>query len=589
MKQLAAASCKYVTRIPRPTDCTCNMSSPAVVTSSIVGFTQVSPNDYLETALMPVAGVGAAVEAKNAIRTSIKSLFPDRDCATLVRPMHDEQALVNLDHITPDKLRPEFREGVASLIQLIFSKAQPKHLGAFVLQGPVLAGLTEAYVKAINEGAVPTIATAWQGVAEQECRRAADVGESAYAAAFDEHVAPEEAALDEEHKRCLAVAQEAFDEVAVGDERVRKIHERKYIDACTARYAQVRARKLAEAAAIVNEMLLKASSLVSAALAADGAEPEEVQALLAKFLDEYVRMAAGPQKWVKLVEFLKHTYPQIINDMTAKKDAQARAEVTRLTEELNLAQKQISSLHSKAERAESDVAEAVNVISELKRRLKEQSHEMAGYKVDAENKAGKVSALEAQLRELQLVSEKKLLSVTQEAEAAARHERLGFQQEITTLQSKLSAEQSRSSELATEVTELESMIAALEAQLTTASSETTDYVTKYSSAKSEAAQLAHQLDEARMQIAALQVQKQLAERAREEAAATVAELEAQLEEIGAEIADHMQEAEAEQLRTRTQTGFTSIPSAANGVPKKAPGSILTTFDDQEEGAYIKAG
>lgn len=40
---------------------------------------------------MPVGGLGAAVEAKNAIRTSIKGLFPDRDCATLVRPMHDER------------------------------------------------------------------------------------------------------------------------------------------------------------------------------------------------------------------------------------------------------------------------------------------------------------------------------------------------------------------------------------------------------------------------------------------------------------------------------------------------------------------
>jgi hypothetical protein len=40
---------------------------------------------------MPVAGSGPAVEAKNAIRSSIKSLFPDRDCAILVRPMHDEQ------------------------------------------------------------------------------------------------------------------------------------------------------------------------------------------------------------------------------------------------------------------------------------------------------------------------------------------------------------------------------------------------------------------------------------------------------------------------------------------------------------------
>lgn len=45
---------------------------------------------------------------------------------------------------------------------MILRKAQPKRLGGFVLTGPVLAGLTEAYVAAINDGAVPTIATAWQ-------------------------------------------------------------------------------------------------------------------------------------------------------------------------------------------------------------------------------------------------------------------------------------------------------------------------------------------------------------------------------------------------------------------------------------------
>jgi hypothetical protein len=43
----------------------------------------------------------------------------------------------------------------------------------------VLAALAEAYVAAINAGAVPTIATAWQGVAEQECRRAAEAAEAA--------------------------------------------------------------------------------------------------------------------------------------------------------------------------------------------------------------------------------------------------------------------------------------------------------------------------------------------------------------------------------------------------------------------------
>jgi hypothetical protein len=44
------------------------------------------------------------------IRDSIKSLFPDRDCYTLVRPMHDERALNHLDTLDPSQLRPEFSE-----------------------------------------------------------------------------------------------------------------------------------------------------------------------------------------------------------------------------------------------------------------------------------------------------------------------------------------------------------------------------------------------------------------------------------------------------------------------------------------------
>jgi hypothetical protein len=147
---------------------------------------QFSASDYLETALLPVAGSGPAVAAKNAIRASIKALFPDRGCATLVRPMHDEQvcacvcacvrvcvwvcgwsvacyvrssraawpggansmlrmpcampppraavtprcrlrvcvcqALVAMDAMTPEQLRPEFRQGVAALLQLILAK-----------------------------------------------------------------------------------------------------------------------------------------------------------------------------------------------------------------------------------------------------------------------------------------------------------------------------------------------------------------------------------------------------------------------------------------------------------------------------------
>ena len=80
---------------------------------------QSSPKDYLETALKPVPGSTPAAQAKNQvtlsvrkgacwgaclstdlspalllqIRASIKALFPNRDCFTLVRPMSDERQL----------------------------------------------------------------------------------------------------------------------------------------------------------------------------------------------------------------------------------------------------------------------------------------------------------------------------------------------------------------------------------------------------------------------------------------------------------------------------------------------------------------
>jgi hypothetical protein len=51
---------------------------------------------------------------------------------------------------------------VGRLARLVLGRAAPKRVGTQIVTGPMLAGLAEAYVKAINEGAVPTISTAWQ-------------------------------------------------------------------------------------------------------------------------------------------------------------------------------------------------------------------------------------------------------------------------------------------------------------------------------------------------------------------------------------------------------------------------------------------
>ena len=53
-------------------------------------------------------------------------------------------------------------QGLKRLTRLIFMRAQPKRLGNQIITGSMLAALATAYVDAINHGAVPTIATAWQ-------------------------------------------------------------------------------------------------------------------------------------------------------------------------------------------------------------------------------------------------------------------------------------------------------------------------------------------------------------------------------------------------------------------------------------------
>lgn len=175
----------------------------------------VSPKEYLETALASTPETSTSAKAKNSIRESIKHLFPDRDCFPLVRPISDEAKLARLEAVPVKELRPEFREGLSKLTELCFRKAQPKQVGRTVITGPMLAGLVTAYVDAINGGAVPNIATAWQGVAEAECRRAADAAEQEYHRVINHDVAADPESLLAEHQRALDAAKAVFEQVCL--------------------------------------------------------------------------------------------------------------------------------------------------------------------------------------------------------------------------------------------------------------------------------------------------------------------------------------------------------------------------------------
>lgn len=71
-------------------------------------------------------------------------------------------SLIVVYELQLERMRPEFRAGLDALTKFVFERTKPKQLGSTVMTGPILAGLTQSFLDAINSGAVPTISSSWQ-------------------------------------------------------------------------------------------------------------------------------------------------------------------------------------------------------------------------------------------------------------------------------------------------------------------------------------------------------------------------------------------------------------------------------------------
>jgi hypothetical protein len=98
------------------------------------------------------------------MRATLKSLFKRRDCVTLVRPVEDERALQTLPELSYAELRPQFRTEMEALRAKVLGLAGPKQVHGVNINGAGLVRLAESYTEAINDGAVPTICSAWEAV-----------------------------------------------------------------------------------------------------------------------------------------------------------------------------------------------------------------------------------------------------------------------------------------------------------------------------------------------------------------------------------------------------------------------------------------
>ncbi|CAJ1939156.1 unnamed protein product [Sphenostylis stenocarpa] len=287
---------------------------------------KITPRDYLELALRPVEGSGKDIAAKNEIRDSIRALFPDRECFTLVRPLNNENDLQRLDQISLGKLRPEFRAGLDALTKFVFERTRPKQVGATMMTGPVLVGITESYLDALNHGAVPTISSSWQSVEEAECRRAYDSATDVYMASFERSTPPEEVALREAHEQAVQKSLATFNASAVGVGSARKKYEGLLLKFFKKAFEDYKRNAFMEADLQCSNAIQSMEKRLRAACNASDAKIDNVAKVLDALISEYEKTVQGPGKWQKLAVFLQQSFEGPMVDLIKRLIAKVESE-----------------------------------------------------------------------------------------------------------------------------------------------------------------------------------------------------------------------------------------------------------------------
>lgn len=312
------------------------------------GNQKITPRDYLELALRPVQGLGKDLSSKNEIRESIRNLFPDRECFALVRPLNKESDLQRLDQIPLDKLRPEFRSGLDALTKFIFERTRPKQVGATIMTGPVLAGITLSFLDAINKGAVPTISSSWQNVEEAECHRAYDKAAEVYMASFDRTKPTEEAGLREAHEDAIQKSLAAFNAIAVGSGLQRMNYEKLLHNFCKKAFEDYKRTAFLEADLQCSKAIQNMENKLRAACHVPDAKLGNIIQVLDNLLTEYESSSHGPEKWRKVAAFLQQCLEGPILDLVNKQLDQIISERSALElkyrsyeDKLGLLQKQL--------------------------------------------------------------------------------------------------------------------------------------------------------------------------------------------------------------------------------------------------------
>lgn len=358
----------------------------------------ISSSDYLENALADQPRIPANME-RNRIRSMMKDFFRDRDCVTLVRPVHDESQLQQVDKLAIEELRPEFQEQLSHVMSIVFGESlRPKMLQGKPLNGSMFAGLLHAYVDAINSGGVPVITSAWEGVTASECRKAMSNANDLFKASMSELELP----LDNEDLlTALQTAEQRaiqeYRKVALGDQASKlesdlrkKIEEEK---AQTATRNGVLSKEMCErlAQVLYSEIIQPKLTTVPG----DEGGFDDMQQFTkewSRFRDAYLAKARGGAKLECLLVFSEAKYAEAMRILLSRQEEGYEKSIRMLQNDVSKVKEELGSVGGREQIYKEQIEQMQANASQI-------MTEKARFEAEAQAQKEHIARLEGQLKD----------------------------------------------------------------------------------------------------------------------------------------------------------------------------------------------
>jgi hypothetical protein len=290
-----------------------------------------------------------------------------------------------------DKMRPEFKAGLDALTKFIFDRTRPKQLGSIVMTGPMFAGLTQSFLDAINAGAVPTIATSWQNVEENECRRAHDMAVETYSQSFNKQTPLDEVSLQEAQEEAVQAALTVYNSEAVGGGPTRQKYEKQLHSNLKRQFEDYKRKSSMEAELKCLRAVGSMDERLRNACNTPNATFDSVVKVLDGLVAEYEVTATGSSKYQKLVKFLQKSLAGSLHDLVKRVSDRAAAEYSSLEIQRQSLAERVAFAGKQADAAQRDA-------QEWKKRYE---MSIVDYRKSSENSAAQYAALQRKVTALE--------------------------------------------------------------------------------------------------------------------------------------------------------------------------------------------